>query len=110
MNDGIYIINLDEYKSIGSHWIALYVSGDNVTYCDTFGVDHIPKEIKNFIRIKIIMKNIYKIKEYNSVMCRYFCIGFIDFIVKSTSMLNYTNLSSSKEYKKNHKIVLKYFQ
>ena len=40
-----YVINLDEYKSIGTHWIALHVNGDNVTYSGSFGVEHIPKEI-----------------------------------------------------------------
>ena len=38
--DGAYIINLDEYESIGTHWIALYVNGDNVTYFESFGVEH----------------------------------------------------------------------
>ena len=46
IKDGTYIINLDEYKSIGTHWIALYVNDNNVTYFDSFGVEHIPKEIK----------------------------------------------------------------
>ena len=41
--DVTYVINLDVYKSIGTHWIALYVNGDNMTHFDSFGVDHIPK-------------------------------------------------------------------
>ena len=40
-----YVINLDEYKPIETHWIALYVNAKNVTYFDSFGVEHIPKEI-----------------------------------------------------------------
>ena len=47
------IIKLDEFKSIGTHWIALYVNGNNVIYLDRFGVEHIPKEIKKFIGNKI---------------------------------------------------------
>ena len=42
---GAYVINLDEFKSIGTNWIALYVNDNNVTYFDSFGVEHIPKEI-----------------------------------------------------------------
>ena len=38
-----YVINLDEYKSIGTHWIALHVNGNNVTYCGSFRLEHIPK-------------------------------------------------------------------
>ena len=49
MKDGAYVINLDEYSDIGTHWIALYNSNNNVTYFDSFGVEHISKEIKKFI-------------------------------------------------------------
>ena len=45
IKDGAYIINLDEYESIGTYWMALYVNGNNVIYFDSFGVEHIPKEI-----------------------------------------------------------------
>ena len=44
IKDGAYIINLDEYVSIGTHWIALYLNDENVTYFDSFGVEHIPKK------------------------------------------------------------------
>ena len=49
IKDGAYVINLDEYNSIGIHWIALHVNDDNVTYFDSFGVEHIAKEINKFI-------------------------------------------------------------
>ena len=49
IKDGTYVINLDEYSDIGTHWIALYVHNNDVTYFDSFGVEHIPKEIKTFI-------------------------------------------------------------
>ena len=49
IKDGTYVINLDEYSDIGTHWIALYVQNNDVTYFDSFGVEHIPKEIKTFI-------------------------------------------------------------
>ena len=49
IKDGAYVINLDEYSDIGNHWVAFYVQNNNVTYCDSFGVEHILKEIKAFI-------------------------------------------------------------
>ena len=110
IKDGSYIINLDEYESIGSHWIALYVNENNATYFDSFGVEHIPKEIKKFIENKSIITNIYRIQAYDSIMCRYFYIGFIDFMLKITSLIDYTNLFSPNDYEKNDKIILKYFQ
>ena len=45
IKDGAYVINLDEFESIGTYWIALYVNGNNIIYFDSFGVEHIPKEI-----------------------------------------------------------------
>ena len=77
--DKAYIINIDEYESIGNHWIALYVNDNNIAYFDSFGVEHIPKAIKNFLGNKNIITNIYRIQVYKSIMCWYFCIGFIDF-------------------------------
>ena len=54
IKDGVYVINLDEYKSIQTHWIVLYVNDNNVIYFDSFGVEKIPKEIKKIIGKKIL--------------------------------------------------------
>ena len=56
IKDGAYIINLDEYSDIGTHWVALYVYNNSVTYFDSSGVEHIPKEIKTFINNENINK------------------------------------------------------
>ena len=68
------------------------MNNDNVTYFDSLGVEHITNKIKNFIDNKNIITNIYSIQAYDSIMCRYFCIGFIDFMLKDKSLLDYTNL------------------
>ena len=52
INDGAYVINLDEYSGIETHWFALYALNKNVTYFDSFGVESIPKELKNLLVIK----------------------------------------------------------
>ena len=82
IKDGAYVINLDEYSDIGTHWVSLYVNNKTVTYFDSFGVEHIPNKIKNFINNKNIMRNIFRIQAYDSVMCGYFCIRFIDLCLK----------------------------
>ena len=69
----------------------MYVNGDNVTYFDSFGVEHIAKEIKKFIGNKKIITNIYYIQVYDSIMCRYFCLGFINFVLKGKSLLDYAH-------------------
>ena len=62
-------MNLGDFKSIGTHWIALHVNDNNVTYFYSFGVEHIPKEIKKIIKQKY-HNNIYKIQAYELIMCR----------------------------------------
>ena len=84
----------------------MYVNDNNVTYFDSFGVEHTPKEIQKFVG----NKNIYSTQAYNSIIFGYFCIGFIDFMLKGKSLLEYTNLFSPNDYEKNNKIILKYFQ
>ena len=106
IKDGAYIINLDKYSDIGTHWVALWVN-NNVTYFDGFGVEHIPKEIIKFIRN--IKTNIFRIQAYDSIMCGYFCIGFVDFMFKGKSLTEYTNLSSPNDFKRNDDTILRYF-
>ena len=67
IKNAAYVINLDEFYDIGSHWIALYVNNNNATYFDSFGVEHIPKEIKTFIDRSLSIKtNIFTI-QFNNV-------------------------------------------
>ena len=65
IREGAYVINLDEYSDIGTHWIALYASNNSATYFDSFGVKHIPKEIKTFINKSTIATNIFRIQAYD---------------------------------------------
>ena len=109
IKDGAYIIDLDEYSDIWTHWAALWVNDDNVTYFDSFGVEHIPKEIKAFVNNKNIKTNIFRIEAYDSIMCGYFCIRFIDFMLKGKTLTQYTNLFSPNNFKKNDDIILNYF-
>ena len=67
IKNGTYIISPDEIKSIGTHWIALYVNVENVTYFDSFGVGYITKELRKLFRNKNITTNIYRIQSYDSI-------------------------------------------
>ena len=75
IKNGAYVINFHEYCDIGTHWIALYVNKKFVTYFDSFGIEHIPKEVKKFIGNRNIITHIYQIQNYDSIICVYFCIG-----------------------------------
>ena len=109
LKDGTYGINLNEYSDIGIHCIALHVLNNYVTYFDSFDVKHIPKEIKIFIDQFIDITNIFRIQAYNSVMCGYFCIRFIDFMLKGKTLIEFTNLFSTNNFNKNHHVIFKYF-
>ena len=110
IKDGGYVINLDDFNSIGTHWITLYVNGNNIIYFNSFGYEHIPKEIEDFIGKKNIITGIYRIQACKSVMCGYFSNGFLDFMLEGKSFQDYTTLFSPKEYEQNDKKILRYFQ
>ena len=110
IKDWAYIINLDGYSDIGTHWVSLYVNNNDVTYLDSFGVEHIPKETKSFIDPSLfITANIFKVQAYDLIMCGYFWIGFIDFEFKGKTLTEFTNLFSPNNFKRNDDIILKYF-
>ena len=107
IRDGAYVINLDEYSDIGTHWIVLYVQVNDVTFFDSSGVEHIPEEIKTFTGNKNIKTNIFRTQAYDSIMSGYFCIGFIHFIFVK-ALTNFTNLFSPNNFKKSDDIILNY--
>ena len=82
---GAYVINLDEYENMGTHWIALFVKPKYTVYFDSFGIEHIPKEIKHAIGNKEIKANIFRIQAY-------------------------TNLFSPNDFKKNDQIIKRIFK
>ena len=79
-------------------------------YFDSFGVKHIPEEIKKLIGNKNIKASIFRVQANNSVMCGYFCIGFIDFMIPGKKLTDYTNFSSPYYFHKNDNIILRYFK
>ena len=87
----------------------MHVKNNDITYFDSFGVEHISKEIKAFIKNKNIKTNIFRIQGYDSIMCGYFCTGFINFMIKGKSLTEYINLLSPNDFKKNDDKILNYF-
>ena len=92
IKNGAYVINLNEYADVGTHWIVLYVKNNEVIYFDSFGLEHVSKEIKRFIGHKNTKTNIFRIQADNSIMCGYFCIGFIDFMFAGKNLTDFTSL------------------
>ena len=91
IKDGAYVINLDEYADTGTHWIALFCNKNEIVYFDSFGFEHIPEEIKELIKNKNINANIFRVQANNSIMCGYFCIGCINFMLAGKKLTVFTN-------------------
>ena len=87
----------------------LYLLKQNIVYFDSFGVEHIPKEINKFI-LNEIRSNIFRIQAYDSIMCGYFCIEFINYMFKGKTLLDYTNLFSPDDFKKNDRVIKRIFK
>ena len=93
---GAYVINLDEYENMGTHWVSLFVKTNKNIYFDSFGIEHIPNEINKFIgneqissakaRNKNIITNIFRLQAYDSIMCGYYCIEFINYMLKGKTL------------------------
>ena len=95
---GAYAINLDEYENTGTHWVSLFVKTNEVIYFDSFGIEHNPNKINKFIGNSDIKSNTFTIQAYDSIMCGYFCIKFINYILKGKTLLDYTNLFSPNDF------------
>ena len=107
---GAYVINLDEYANKGTHWIALFVKPKYTVYVDSFGVERIPKEINKFISNKEIKTNIFRLQAYDSIMCGYFCIEFINYMFDGKSLIDFTSLFAPHDFKKNDQIIKSIFK
>ena len=87
----------------------MYALNINVTYFDSFGAEHIPKETNIIIHKSIVVTNIFRIQAYYSVMCWCFYIECIGFMLVGKALTDFINLFSPNNFKKNDNIILKYF-
>ena len=110
IKDGAYVIKLDEYADVGTHWIALFCKRRKIVYFDSFDVEHVFEEIKEFIGNNNIKVNMFRVQSNNSIVCSYFCIGFIDFMLAGKKLIDFTSFFSPYDFEKNGSITLSYFK
>ena len=87
-----------------------FVKKKEIVYFDGFSVENIPEEIKKFIGNRNIKAKIFRVQATDSVMCGYFCIGFIDFMFAGKTLTDYTNMFSPYDFNKNDSIIFSYFK
>ena len=100
IKDGAYVINLDEYADVGTHWITLFCKRSEIVDFDSFGVEHVPEKIKEFDENKNIKANIFRVQSNDSIMCRYFCIELIDFMSAGKKLTDFTSKFSLYDFEK----------
>ena len=110
IDDETYAINLDECADVCTYWVALFSSRSEIVYFDSFGVEHVPEEIKELIRNKNIIADFFQVQANGSVICGYLCIGFIYFMLAGKKLTDFTSLFSPCDFKKNGNIILIYFK
>ena len=93
-----YVINLNEYADVGTHWIALFCNKSEIIYFHSFGVEHVPEKIKEFVGNKNIIADIFRVQANNSVMRGYFCIKFIDFMLAGKKLTDFTSMLSPYDF------------
>ena len=96
---------MEHSKNTGTHWVVIFVKEDEVIYVDSFDVEYIPKEIIEKIEHsslgnKNIKTSIFRIQDYNSIMCGYFCILFIEYMLNNKTLTEFTNLFSPSNFEK----------
>ena len=92
------------------HWIALFCNRSEIIFLAIFGVDHFPEEIKEFVGNTNIIANIFRVQAKNPVMCGYFCIQFIGFMLAGKKVTDFTSMFSPYDFKKTDDIILSYFK
>ena len=100
IKDAAYVINLDDKNSKGTHWVSLFIDKSIAVYFDFFGIGYIPQEVLNKIKDKSITHNIFRIQDNESMMCGFYCITFIEYMLAGKTL----------QVTMNDKIMYKYFK
>ena len=95
---------------VGTHWIALFCKRIETVYFNNFAVEHVREKVKTFIRNKKIKGNTFRVQANNLIVCGYFSIEFIDFMLAGKKMTNFMNVFSPHDFGKNDRIILSYFK
>ena len=94
---------------VGINRTALFCNRSEIVFFNSFGIEHVPEEIKKFAGSKNIKANILRVQANNSVMYGCFCIGLIDFMLAGKKLTDVTSLFSPYDFKKNDNIILSCF-
>ena len=110
IKDRVYVINLDDQKSKGTHWVSLFIDKHLDVYFDSFEIECIPQEQLCKTKDQLITHKIFRIQDNEPIICGFYLIAFIEHMLAGKTLLDYINLFSPNGYKKNGKIMYEYFK
>ena len=105
-----YVINLDNKNRKGTHWILLFINKNTAIQFNSFKTEYILQGVLNKIKDKSVAHNIFRMQDNESIMPGFYCVDFKEYMLAGKTLLEYTNLFSLDDYKKNEKIIYKYFK
>ena len=104
----MHVINIDGKQSKGIHWVSLFIDRNMAVYFDSFGTEYFPQDVLNKIKDEYITHNIFRIQSDDSIMYRFYCINFIEYMIAGNTLLDYTNLFCTHNFQRNCKTTYKY--
>ena len=107
---GTYVINLNNKKSKGTHWVSLLIDRNTAVYFDSFGIEYISQEVLNKLKDKSITHKMFRVQGNDSIIYDFHFIVFIEYMLAGKTLPDYFNLISLNDYKKNDKMMYKYFE
>ena len=90
--------------------MSLFIDKNTAVFFDSFGVKYIPEEVLSKMKDKVIAHNIFRIRDDDSIICEFYCIAFIGYILVGKMLLDDTKLFFRNDNKKNDKIICKYIR
>ena len=105
IEDGAHVINLDDKQSKGTQWVSLFTDWYTAVYFYFFGIEYFPQDVLNKTKDKCITHNVSRIQSDDSIMCGFYFIAFIEYMHVGKTLLDYNNLFSPNNNKKNYKII-----
>ena len=109
MKDGSYIINFEKYKSIGMHWMPFMLMVRAQDTLIALMLNTFQKKYKKIVDEKNVIKYFFKIQAYDSIICEYFCTGFIGSLFRGKRPTRFMNIFLPHHSKKSNKVILNYF-
>ena len=88
IKDGAYVKKLDDKQNKGTHWVSVFINRNTAVYFDYFGIEYTPQEALIKIKDKSITHTIFRIQDHDSIMCGFYCMAFIEYMLARKTLLD----------------------